>query len=233
MVKRLKLNEKTLREAEPKPGVSYQIFDTEVFGFAARVQASGARTFTIDYRHAGRQRRMTIGRWPEWSVTAARERAKELRRMIDEGQDPLAAKEELREAPRIDPQLTPLAVEGVLRAVMVFGATEVGQHIVPAPAGVAHLPPEIVIARLTAHVDHAIDRRTAAKHLSTRVVQRATVQPRLGLGPEAPVQGRVAHRIEVAHRHVHPEAVVAAPCLEQKDPASGVGAQPVGQDASG
>mgnify|MGYP000423247746 CR=1 FL=1 len=77
MVKRLKLNEKTLREAEPKPGASYQIFDTEVIGFAARVQASGARTFTIDYRHAGRQRRMTIGRWPEWSVTAARERAKE------------------------------------------------------------------------------------------------------------------------------------------------------------
>lgn len=59
MVKRLKLNEKTLREAEPKPGVSYQIFDTEVIGFAARVQASGARTFTIDYRYAGRQRRMS------------------------------------------------------------------------------------------------------------------------------------------------------------------------------
>ena len=30
MVKRLKLNEKILRESEPKPGVSYQIFDTEV-----------------------------------------------------------------------------------------------------------------------------------------------------------------------------------------------------------
>lgn len=101
MVKRLKLNEKTLREAEPKPGASYQIFDTEVIGFAARVQASGARTFTIDYRHAGRQRRMTIGRWPEWSVTAARERAKELRRAIDEGQDPLAARDEWRGAPRV------------------------------------------------------------------------------------------------------------------------------------
>jgi hypothetical protein len=70
MVKRLNLNEKVLRESEIRPGVSYQIFDTDVIGFAARVQASGARTFTIDYRHAGRQRRMTIGRWPEWSVTA-------------------------------------------------------------------------------------------------------------------------------------------------------------------
>jgi len=34
---------------------------------------------------------VTIGRWPEWSMTAARERAKELRRAIDKGQDPLAA----------------------------------------------------------------------------------------------------------------------------------------------
>ncbi len=59
------------------------------------------RAFTLDYRYAGRQRRMTIGRWPEWTVTAARERAKELRRMIDEGHDPLAAKEDLRAAPRI------------------------------------------------------------------------------------------------------------------------------------
>lgn len=101
MVNRLKLNEKTLRDAEPRPGVSYQIFDTEVIGFAVRVQSSGTRTFTIDYRHAGRQRRMNIGRWPEWSVTAARERAKELRRAIDDGRDPLAVREDFREAPRV------------------------------------------------------------------------------------------------------------------------------------
>lgn len=106
MVNLLKLNEKALRDAEPKPGVSYQIFDTEVIGFAARIQASGARTFTIGYRHAGRQRRMTIGRWPEWSVTAARERAKELRRAIDEGQDPLATREDFREAPRVKDMIT-------------------------------------------------------------------------------------------------------------------------------
>jgi hypothetical protein len=101
MVNRLKLNEKTIRDAELRPGVSYQIFDTEVIGFAVRVQASGGRTFTIDYRHAGRQRRMNIGRWPEWSVTAARERAKELRRAVDEGRDPLAMREDFREAPRM------------------------------------------------------------------------------------------------------------------------------------
>jgi len=95
------LNVKTLCDAELRPGVSYQIFDTEVIGFALGVQSSGARTFTINYRHVGRQRRMNIGRWPGWSVTAARERAKELRCAIDEGRDLLATREDFREALRV------------------------------------------------------------------------------------------------------------------------------------
>ncbi|MBW6494157.1 MAG: Arm DNA-binding domain-containing protein, partial [Burkholderiaceae bacterium] len=93
MVNRLRLNEKSVREAEPAEGRDYQVFDTDVRGFAVCIYRSGGRAFTIDYRHAGRQRRMTIGRWPEWSTTAARERAKELRREIDAGGDPLGQKE--------------------------------------------------------------------------------------------------------------------------------------------
>ena len=100
MVNRLRLNEKSVREAEPAKGRDYQIFDTDVRGFAVCIYRSGSRAFTIDYRHAGRQRRMTIGRWPEWSTTAARERAKELRREIDAGGDPLGQKETGRDAPR-------------------------------------------------------------------------------------------------------------------------------------
>jgi hypothetical protein len=44
---------------------------------------------------------MTIGRWPEWSTTAAREQAKELRREIDAGGDPLGQKKTGRDAPRV------------------------------------------------------------------------------------------------------------------------------------
>ncbi len=101
MVNRLRLNEKSVRDAEPVKGRDYQIFDTDVRGFAVCIYRSGSRAFTIDYRHAGRQRRMTIGRWPEWSTTAARERAKELRREIDAGADPLGQKETGRDAPRV------------------------------------------------------------------------------------------------------------------------------------
>jgi integrase len=101
MVNRQKLTEKILRDAEPADGRDYQIFDTEVRGFAACIYRGGGRAFTIDYRYAGRQRRMTFARWPEWGVSAARERAKELRREIDAGGDPLANREAVREAPRI------------------------------------------------------------------------------------------------------------------------------------
>lgn len=100
MVKRLRLNEKAVREAPPEQGRDYQIFDAEVRGFAVCIYRSGNRAFTLDYRSAGRQRRMTIGRWPEWSTKAARERAKELRREIDAGADPLAERDQVREAPR-------------------------------------------------------------------------------------------------------------------------------------
>lgn len=101
MVNRQKLTEVVVRDAAPALGRDYQIFDTEVRGFAACIYRGGGRAFTLDYRYAGRQRRMTFGRWPEWSVSAARTRAKELRRDIDAGGDPLSNREALREAPRV------------------------------------------------------------------------------------------------------------------------------------
>jgi pyruvate-formate lyase len=100
MVNRLKLNEKTVREAR-NLGRDYHIFDTDVHGFSITIYPSGNRAFTLDYRIAGCQRKMTIGRWPEWNTVAACERAKELRRDIDEGIDPLSLRETLREAPRV------------------------------------------------------------------------------------------------------------------------------------
>ena len=44
---------------------------------------------------------MTIGRYPAWSALKARSRAKELRRRIDIGEDPLAKREEERHAMRM------------------------------------------------------------------------------------------------------------------------------------
>jgi integrase len=113
MVKRLRLNDKAVREQVPEEGRHYQIFDTEVRGFSIRILQSGGRSFALDYRFAGAQRRMAIGRWPEWTVTAARERAKDLRRVIEEGGDPLGARGELREAPRFSDMIDRYLAEHV------------------------------------------------------------------------------------------------------------------------
>ena len=95
-------------------------------------------------------------------------------------------------------------------------ALEVGQHVVPGPAGIAQLAPLVVVARLAAHVDHAVDRGAAAQHLAARIVERAAVEAGLGLGLEAPVGARVADHVEVADRDVDPEVVVLAAGLEQQ-----------------
>ena len=115
MPKRMRLNDKTVREPLPVKWRDYQIFDTEVRGFAVCIYRSGSRAFTLDYRYAGRQRRMTIGRWPEWTVTAARDRARQLRREIDEGGDPLAGKGELRTAPHFSDMIERYTAEHLVK----------------------------------------------------------------------------------------------------------------------
>src|SRR5262249_55156662 len=65
--------------------------DTAVKGYAACVTVAGSRSLVLDYRtRAGRQRRFTIGRFPDWSVGAGSEEARRLRREIDCGGEPLA-----------------------------------------------------------------------------------------------------------------------------------------------
>jgi integrase len=75
--------------------------DPKATGFGVRSYAGGSKSFFIDYRLDGRQRRYTIGPFPRWSAEAARERAKELRRGIDQGNDPAGAKRERRTAPTV------------------------------------------------------------------------------------------------------------------------------------
>jgi integrase len=62
--------------------------DSEVRGFNARVTANGERGFELRYRIHGSERLYTIGSRPTWTTIAARNRAKELRRLIDQGVDP-------------------------------------------------------------------------------------------------------------------------------------------------
>ena len=56
------------------------------------------------------------------------------------------------------------ATEFVGAALEAFHALEDGQHVLEAPAAIAELRPVIVVLRLAADVDHAVDRAGAAQH---------------------------------------------------------------------
>jgi integrase len=72
-------------------------------GFGVRVTAAGHRAFILNYRTrtTKRERRITIGSPPAWTLAAARESAAEHRRRIDGGDDPLAELAAGRAAPTV------------------------------------------------------------------------------------------------------------------------------------
>jgi hypothetical protein len=84
----------------PSPASGNRIeYDADVKGFGCRVTAAGARSFILNFRtRSGRERRFTIGQYPEWKVAAARHEAAEWKKRIDRGEDPLAEIEADRSA---------------------------------------------------------------------------------------------------------------------------------------
>jgi integrase len=82
--------------------ITYDRGDDAVRGFGVRITAGGARSFILNYVASGRERRLTIGAYPDWTVVAAREEAKRLKREVDLGRDPLGERVACRESPTVN-----------------------------------------------------------------------------------------------------------------------------------
>jgi len=78
-----------LRGAKERP-------DGLVAGLYLSVTPAGVKSWVLRYRHHGRPRKFTIGRWPNIDVTPARKLAKELFVRIAAGEDPQYEKVEAR-----------------------------------------------------------------------------------------------------------------------------------------
>ena len=63
-------------------------FDQGYPGLALRVSYGGAKTWVYFYRLFGKQKRLTLGRWPSMSLSAAREAWRDARKTIDKGESP-------------------------------------------------------------------------------------------------------------------------------------------------
>ncbi len=72
------ITDKLVKQIEAPETGNRITYDTDIKGFGVRVTAAGAKAFILNYRAGGRERRYTIGAYPDWSVAAAREEAKDL-----------------------------------------------------------------------------------------------------------------------------------------------------------
>ncbi|WP_215877466.1 integrase family protein [Acidithiobacillus ferruginosus] len=87
-----KINKGAVDDAEaPATGQAF-IWDTEVKGYGLRVTSGGTKTFIVQKRIGGKDRRVTLGRYPEITAEAARKLAMTHIGEIASGNDPIAAK---------------------------------------------------------------------------------------------------------------------------------------------
>ena len=95
---RTRLTDRFVKSAAANGRKSPIFMDDEVIGFGIQVRESGRKSFTLDYMFERQRRRLFIGDFPDWSTVAAREQAKRIKREVDRGIDPLAARDERRSA---------------------------------------------------------------------------------------------------------------------------------------
>ena len=95
------LTERIVRDAKPGPE-NRILWDSTVKGLGLRITPKGVKSYILNYRINGRERRATLARTSEISLKIARERAGEQLVRIRAGEtDPLERKREAKEAPTV------------------------------------------------------------------------------------------------------------------------------------
>lgn len=120
------------------------VWDRDLTGFGVRITAAGKVAFVLRYVLNGRQRSYTIGKHPDLSPGAARERATALRGRVAGGQDPLEARRDAREAPTVNelcddyldrharPKKRPKSVKGDEQLIRTYIRPKLGSRKVAA-----------------------------------------------------------------------------------------------------
>ena len=89
------LSEAQVRTARPLDK-AYKLYDGR--GLYLRVATSGARLWRFKYHYGGKERLLALGIYPDVSLKRAREKRDEARRMLADGDDPSAQKQEIKAA---------------------------------------------------------------------------------------------------------------------------------------
>lgn len=96
---------KAVEAMKPDPARRQEIPDPALSGLYLIVQPSGAKSWALRYRWAGKPAKLTLGRWPLMSVADARAAATDAVDKIEHGRDPAAEKKATRAA-RVEAELS-------------------------------------------------------------------------------------------------------------------------------
>ena len=87
------LNDRQIKAAKPSDtGKKTKLFDGG--GLYLEVTPAGGKVFRLKYRFAGKEKTLTIGKYPAFSLVEARQAAENARRLLVSGQDPSEAKQQ-------------------------------------------------------------------------------------------------------------------------------------------
>ena len=90
------LNDRQIKAAKPSDtGKKTKLFDGG--GLYLEVTPAGGKIFRFKYRIDGKEKTLTIGKYPTVSLVEARQAAENARRMIAQGQDPSAMKQQAKQ----------------------------------------------------------------------------------------------------------------------------------------
>src|SRR6185312_9307207 len=89
------LTETRIRGARPLQK-GYKIFDTG--GLFLKVEPNGSRLWRMRYRYGGKEKLLSLGAYPYISLKRAREKREEALRLLEEGSDPSAQRQEAIQA---------------------------------------------------------------------------------------------------------------------------------------
>ncbi|MBF0341253.1 MAG: tyrosine-type recombinase/integrase [Magnetococcales bacterium] len=87
----------------------------EGLGFLLRITPNGSKTFCLAYQFEGRNRRMTLGTYPEMKLSEAREAHAKARQLLKQGVDPGEIEQEAKQEEKTAPTVSALVEEYIER----------------------------------------------------------------------------------------------------------------------
>ena len=184
------LSDTSVRNAKPAAKPT-RLFDSG--GLYLEIAPSGGKWWRLKYRHDDKEKRLSLGTYPDTGLKVARERRDAARKLIAEGIDPSAARQAAKQAKRRDALIT---VEAVSRAWLAHRAS-----------GWTPGTLEAITASLENHVFTALGTRPIREIAARDIKQVVQAIDRQGSGETA---GRVFQRLRSIYRFALSEDLVEA-----------------------